>query len=403
MKVFQDYTFRGAGAAATLAYNYYTASTRLSERTARSRTVTLQKRKRKQQDSMMNGALFSRSSRQFGRYKKKTVGSAHRKIALNEEKIIHRWQNVSRFGLGPGEQPMYTYRDAVAPNDFLCQPVHVFDLTRYINNTSGPDTVHGMHAVFNKVSTGEVFYGTSMHHQNAEGVQQPLDGTGFVERGVPPENVPYARLKWTDLKMNLYGSYGRPVKWRIMLVKIHDEGAVPGFSAGTNANHKQMWDDILRPMKYSNLLGNIGEQKKSYRIVRSWNYTIEPLLKTEQWNINENLGNENIAPHFIELKCFLKHDINCKYDWHDAPTAANLTTDAPQTNLLQTELTEVHASVYPTKRLFLVVQCSCADEIGVASGYLAPWEPFENSQLNSLVNKYGSYDICLRRCFSVTK
>lgn len=384
----------------TLGYNYYNSvygnrttgqqvKPRYRLRTGGSQTVTI--RKRKNEDAMIGAAQFTRSKRKYGRYKRKNVSTLNRRIHQDEEKLIVRWQNVSRFGISGGKQGIYSFADA----NYTCYPLHIFDLTQLPGNPKqGYDLGdHRMYNVGFKNADGEIgYFELSRQDQNGD---TAIPASGFVERGVTPSNVDHANLKWVDLKMNLYGSYGRPVKFKVALIQWHDEVANPG-AGKTNLRLKQSYEELLRPYRYSNLLTNTGELKKSYRIIKQWNYCVEPLNKTEQWNVNTEIGDENASPHFVELKAFLKMDRDCNYAWHDDLTTSEIVTDKPITNQFQVTAGAVHDTVYPTKRVFLCIMASSPDVSAT---------PMNTSTQPdaTIVRYYGSYDIVLRRCFYYPK
>lgn len=364
-------------------------------------TVTL--RKRKSEEVNMNGQLFSKRRHKYGRYKRITARSVNRKVAANEEKVIYRWQYVTPFGFGGGAQGLFSYQVTLPgppPTTTEYQPLHIFDLSSYDGNpTTGP-LYGGMHALGYQTATGDVqFSGPCQANDAAGNVLAFTAGRNIVERGVPPTNVDRATLKWVDLKMNLYGSYCAPIKWKIMLVRIPDESSCPVNGLQTADRPKYNWQSILRPLKYSNLLSNCGELKKSIKIVKQWNYTVQPLMKDEQTDVGS--ANVNISPHFIELKDFMKLDKLCKYDWHDTQVAQNYTDDKPVVNVLQNFSTDVHSTVYPTQRLFLVVACSCGTTNNTIADnpFLNKWDVISRNTRNYA----ASYDICLRRCFMVPK
>lgn len=386
------------GAAAQAGYNFYRAydnTTRSHSFVTRGRSASITRTKSKQQYNMMSGVQYARSKRMYGRYKRKTVRDVSRRLNNDEEKLIHRFQNVSRFGVGPGAQSIYTWADA----NNTAQPCHIFDLTAYPNNpTAGYTFANGMYALLSANATGNTSSYGPLPNQDAAGVVGALGvNNSFFERGVPPTDIDHARLRWIDLKMNLYGTFGRPVKYKVMIVGVHDETAVPGVPS-SNTRWNQMVDDWIRPYKYSNLLTNTGEQKKSYHVLKQWNYVIQPLNKTEQWNLEQFEALENLNPHFVEFKCFMKMDRDIAYDWHDTASATNLTGDVPATNFIQTAAADVHNTPYPVKRVFLVVLASCAD----VETAVAPWDPMPPPP-SAIPFRYGSYDICLRRCFKAPK
>lgn len=377
-----------AAAAAQAGYNFYRAydnTTRSHAFALRGRTVTLPRRKKKQQYGSMT-APYRRVSRRAGRYKKKTAKAAHRRLDKDQVDNILRWQNVSRFGVGPGIQGLYTYKGP-APAELVIQPMHVMDLTALRSNPAVGPLGRGMYAVETD-NTGALTY-TLLKSQDSMGTTLAV-GQEIQEYG-PVLSTDYARLKWCDIRMNLYGAYYVPVKYKISIIKIHDEKAVFGTNAPQD-REKVMVDSMLKTMKYSNLLCNSGYQKKSYRVIKQFNYTIEPLMKSDAEVVNE--GDQFIAPNMTEFKFFYKMDRDCIYNWHDSASLSNLRDDTANVNTMQTTFADCHDTVYPASRVYLVVQAS--------STYQDTSNNPETQLMTVPVAKWaGSYDIVVRRKFQI--
>lgn len=387
MKLFQEYQYRGAAAIGTVAYNYYNQHTRpkLAEKQSVSRTVVLRKRKRKSRNNNMV-TQFTHVRRKFGRYKKRTVKSAHRRLDDLHEVSITRWQNVSRFGTGGGNQGIWSYGNASTPTSQHLN-LHVMDLTTWGGNPLTGPLTDGMYVATVTNATGDITY-TKLRSQNEAGVLGA--GSFIMEYGNDYATVQDARLKWVDLKMNLYGSYSIPIKWKISLIRVHDELATFGHLSSSE-HQKEMIDSMIRSYKYSNILTNTGYQKKMYTVIKEYNYVVEPLQYTDQSVVT---GDPIvISPHFIEFKDFIKLDKDMNYAWHDSTTADDLTKDDPVVNTMQRNASDLHNTVYPTNRIYLVIQASSCF-LNKGDGSL---DPTTQIITKDMLKWAPSYDICLRR------
>jgi len=338
----------------------------------------------------MYGAPFMTRRSRWGRYKKVTTRSVNRKVEANEEDLILRWQAVSRFGFGPGHQQIST----AALGDVV-QPLHIFDLTQLeFNGSLGNPLLGGMYSLASQAVTGHNLYYPINRCQDVAGDPQlgPIF-TSFPELGNIPVGAPRtqnATLKWVDLRMNLYGSYQVPIKYKISIVQFHDEVSVPGVT-GTAPRAISQMETMYKPFKYSNLLTNVAQQGKSYRTIKSWNYTIQPLSKSDAADVDDPEALP--APNIAEVKAFIKLDRYCDYAWHDDPVPSFLLADKPSTDTFQTTDAQIYGSVYPVKRLFLIIQAFSAAETGRNILVLAPSVPDTKWS--------GSYDIILRRKFKI--
>jgi len=364
----------------------------VSTYTGRSRTVTQTKTKTQEKQKMYGAPFMTRRSR-WGRYKKVTTRSVNRKVEANEEDLILRWQAVSRFGFGPGYQAICT-----SNLSNILQPLHIFDLTQFEHNgNAGNPLFGGMYNMATQLTSGDnIFYPINRCQDVAGDPQVGPAYMSFPEMGNLPPGAPKvenATLKWVDLRMNLYGSYQVPIKFKISIVQWHDEISVPGFSNNAPRAISQ-FETMYKPYKYSNLLTNVAQQGKSYKTIKSWNYTIQPLAKSDAEAItDENAFLVMPSPHVAEVKAFIKLDRYCDYAWHDDPIPSFLTADKPTTDTFQVAEHEIRGSVYPAKRLFLIIQAFSSAEttrnitVDGPSGADTKWA--------------GSYDIILRRKFKV--
>lgn len=366
----------------TLGYNYYNnvygnAST--ASRKGDSTTV----RVKRTSTNMPVSSRYARTRRVAGRYKRLTAKNAHRRLDKEGTTQIQRWFNVSRFGVGPGAQGLYTYKDAT----HVYQPMHIMDLTAYPNNPSIGAVAKGMYCVRNEISSGNPTYTLlqSMNDAGSLGAGAWVNEYGAVAGGAV---VDQARLKWCDIRLNLYGSYEIPIKYKIMIVGIHDEKSVPGITGNTD-REANLIDHLLKPMKYSNLLCNTGYTSKSFHVIKQFNYTINPLDHYDSSTVVS--GDTYRAPNMMEFKFFYKMDRDCDYIWHDTTSIANATADTANVNTMQTVMADAHDVVYPSKRIFLIVMASSTYQDTTSSPVSVAQPPYAQT-------KYvGSYDVNIRR------
>lgn len=348
-----------------------------------SNTVTINKKKKRQQfDTMMH---FSRMRGRYGRYRKRTLGARVKNL---EEKVIDRWSGVSRFGVGGGFYRICKMTDG-GTNTML--PFHIMDLSYMKNNTVGAPNFTG-HRQWYVNAAGELESATFNSYDESGNLQIP--GVWIDERGEAAANVPSVFHRWTQIKLNLYGSLNRPMKYKVFLFKC-DADACPGYSAATDAELKLNVESIIRPYVYSNLLGNCGEQRKAWRVLKEWNFNIDPQAKSDATDANQT----NFNPNFKEVKLFVRHNMNINYEWYDNPTNAELVDDKPKTDYFQRTKAEKNAHAFPNARLFLGIVASSGTVYAGTTGHNWSDSPAEDTEY---LKNYGSYDLVVRRCFSYT-
>lgn len=390
MKGGYQVAFSAAGAAYSYVAPYFSRVNRTTGETehldggfafgAGSRTVTITKKKKKYPYTEMSH--FSQVRGRYGRSRRRTLAS---RMKNNEEKFIDRWQAVSRYGVGGGFLRLCKSDDGTD----TCFPLHIMDLSYNQYNATGATNFAAHNCTLVNNASGDVKW-DRLPGQDTTGVTQyPLQWQN--ERGQPPVHLANSMFhKWTQIKLNLYGTLNRPVKYKVFLFKC-DADAVPGFSAGSDAELKLQVESLMRPYLYSNLLGNVGEQKKSWRILKQWNFNIDPLAKSDAADAEST----NFNMHFKEVKLFVRHDMNVQYQWYDNPTGPQLLEDVPRTDTFQTSSGQAMCHAYPTARLFLGIMATCGDVYPFAAGHAWYNPAFDDT---NYLKSYASYDMVVRRC-----
>lgn len=361
--------FQGGAAALGAAYNY------ISSRTA---TSSLKRSRRVVRN--MN-EHFTQARGRYGRKRRLTTRALQKSVTM---KLIERWQNVSKFGIGGGQNILYWRDNSV----WITYPFHVMELT-HTNNNPLTGTFNGLECMGWNVSGLELYH-EKMPSQMPDGSRQ-VNGTWVTERGTPPTLIRNMMLRWVQIKLNLYGSLFRPLKYKLCLFQMDDDCCY-GHTANSDPELKLKTEALLRPYLYNNLLGDMGEQKKGFRMLKQWHYTMDPVNKSDAHDADTT----NYNPHFKEVKLWLPLDRMCNYDWFDEATTQNMSSFNPQIDTMQTSTFAFTNHVYPSKRLFFGIICSCGDNAQPNT----PTTEWNSAATNESVKHYGSYDIVVRRCFN---
>lgn len=349
-----------------------------------SETVTINKRKTQQ---LLNGMQhFSQSRGRYGRRRRRTLFS---RIKNLEEKVIDRWQGVSQFGVGGGYYRIAKQTDS--GNTIM--PFHVMDLSYQPNNTVGAGNFHGHRSFYINGVTGNL--SDEVMPSQLEDGSRALSGTFVQERGQAIADVGSVFHRWTQIKLNLYGSLNRPIKYKVFLFKMDDDACFGYTPTGDSESHLA-FESLIKPYIYSNLLGNVGEQKKHVRMLKQWNYVINPLNKIDAVTTEHVDSNHN--PNFQEVKIFVRHNMNINYEWYDHPTTAQLKTDVPNVDTFHTEAAQVNAHASPSARLFFGIMATSGSAFAVAGE-----DDWRNVASDDFVQNYGSYDMVLRRCYTYSR
>lgn len=352
---------------------------------AGSSVVTLNKKKKQRGiDAMQH---FSRMRGRYGRNRRRTLGS---RVSNLEEKIIDRWQGVSRFGKGGGFYRIYKGLAAnSSPN--VVFPFHCMDLSYMPYNTIGGATFNGLRVFFQDPTTTPL-QDTLLQSQISDGTTTTA-GQWVPERGEVQTDVPSIFHKWTQIKLNLYGTLFRPIKYKVFLFKMNPD-ATFGYTTNSDDEMRLAFESVMKPYLYSNLIGNCGEQKKYLRILKQWNFNFDPVSKSDA----VDAANTNYNPHFKEVKLFIRHGMKYNYEWYDVPTKEQVVTDLPNVDTFHTSPSQVNAHAPPGSRLFLGIIATCSDSMTPLAD-----EPYNSEASDTYVKKYGSYDMVVRRCYTYSK
>jgi len=375
------------------------------------------------QSSTMNGEdiNFTRSKLTVGSARKRSANDLFKAEIGGMEEIIYRWQACSANLLGPGRIPIgFGVNTATFPT-VNCLPFHCMSLT---NNPGLPYNLNlgcndnGMFRYFLDKTSGNMGY-SYLYSQNATGATK-TDGLWSTEKGLAQINTGQIFHKFTDIRLNLYGSTLYPLKYKVMLLTsmpiemqptehgyMSSPITVPGndFTLLSNTPLNQFILDHCRPLVTNPILGSNSDEdyKGKYKIVSQKTYHIPCMSYGNAVAEGTSAGPVN-AVNVHNVNMFIRHDRFRDYKWHQ------LSTDIIRTNNpggVGFDVTDVSPNnvgdsvcdVDREQRLFLVISCNAgALEDGTVYN---PSGPFGGPDLDYVFPSKlsGSYDIVVRNCF----
>lgn len=362
---------------------------------------------------------FTRSYDRIGRKRKRTAKQIFDASIGGMYESIFRWQRVSPSLLGPGETDV-SYGITAAPGANRVLPFHFMSLTNnihYPEESSYGAYKNGMHRL--------TYNPTNQHFGYQRLVGQ--DNTGaFVstefqqETGVArnPNGFMSTRPfhKWTDIRLNLYGSAYYPLKYEILVVTGMDlEMSIFDYTAGgqpiilqSNLNawlRDHVKDYIGNPIVGSNI--DRTDLRGKVRVIRRRIVNIEPLSYTDAWNqTSPNIGPLGIdASNVKNINMFIRHDRFRDYAWRPKSSDMSLQTNLNGTGF-DKEDTQIRADlsaqsdVDREERVYLIIKCT-APAVLTADAYEAEDAVAPTALLDSnVIPKFvGSYDCVVRNCF----
>jgi len=374
------------------------------------------------QNTMSDGVQFRRSYDRVGRKRRRTATQLFNANIGRMDEVIYRWQQVSGSLLGPGNQ-VIAYGKAAAPATGYVCPLVFSSLTSNplfpANSTYGAQRA-GLYRLTYEPSSKS--FGMQYYRgQDKDG--QQLVARWQVESGTEPAIAtstisPEVFHKWTEIRMNLYGSAFVPLTYEVLVVtgmeldmSIFDYtfGGTPIFE-GTNMNaflRDQCKDYIGNPIVGSSLDRN--DFKGKYKIIRRKVITIAPLSYNNGATAKEGLTSGVDASNVRNVNMFIRHDRFRNYAWTPRSADQDLQTGLDGRGFDTQDISQLVndsclSDVDRDQRLYLFVKCSAGRAYEATEFDIIPAEvPVSELSQTEIPVSSGSFDIVMRNCFRYDK
>jgi hypothetical protein len=370
---------------------------------------------------MSDNVNFSRSSWKIGRTRKRSANQIWKSQLGEMKECIYRWQLVSPSLLGPGAIPIGLGANADAYWN-QCLPFHIMSLTHHPDFNQSPELgcrAQGMcRTVYCRGGTdfaGDIGY----YPLNC---QAPTGGTSphsiwEKEKGSTTASVDSVFHKWTDIRLNLYGSTSYPLTYNVMVVSgmpkemqvfehepcsadVNTTPDAADYPIKTLSPLNEFIIDEVRPMLTNPIKGSNsnGNYAGKLRVLSSRKYAIPCLTYGDAGSISSStVKSTNVK----NVNIFLRHDRFRDYAWHsksldEIRNNAIESVGWTRTDVSTSSLSSMFMDVDREERVFLIVTCN------------SPTETFDDNynilttpqvDQNAALKVEGSYDIVVRNCF----
>lgn len=379
---------------------------------------------------------FSRSTARLGRVKKRTASQMFKAEIGAMDEQVWRWQRVSDNLLGPGatgisfgQNPAQADPDAAGT---FVLPFHVMSLTH--NPSFGEIPLLGMvkcgmnrFVIRKPMVPIETFQGhlglQRLIPQMETGNYSSLPGWQ-IEKGVSSGANSQVFHKWTDIRLNLYGSRLYPLDYTITVVTglpvemqflehhpvSETVNSAPGpgdFPISDVGPLQQMIVDKVRKFITNPIVGSNTEKhyKGKYKTLYSKKVHVPCLSYGDgAAEASSTINATNVRSETI----FLRHDRYRNYKWYTNAAYIEENDNVDGVGWTQTDNGAVgsidgYCDVDREKRVFLILTCSCPTPILDATNNVAGPE-FSAEVPQDAARLYdGSYDIVVRNCFRSTE
>lgn len=375
---------------------------------------------------------YSRTKVSVGSKKRRSADAIFSAQIGALEETVYRWQACSKSLLGPGYLPLgYGAFHQFQTVQFL--PMHMMSLTMHPNypingelgcHKRGMFRIAYLNAENQGVAPGRMgfqwlknqsFTGAPSglaEWQDESGNDNAMDGNQTFH-------------KWTDIRLNLYGSNLVPLEYRIMLLtglpeemQPIESGAIGDYSsaAAVEASFPIEINDPINQFILDHTRNVIGnpltgsgtdeDYKGKFRVVSDKTYKI-PCLSYGNAASNSTTSAVN-STNVKNVNMFIRHDRFRQYDWRQRTTNRALNTNIEDTGWNINKLSNLigqaeYCDVDREERLFFVITCnSAALQIGPHYDVTNPVGGPQPDLIDPLApanDIHGSYDIVVRNCF----
>jgi len=369
---------------------------------------------------MSNSVQFTRYSDRIGRKKRRTAAELFNAEIGRMTEVVYRWQQVSESLLGPGENILAYGLDGTVPGQTgYVVPIMVASLT---NNILFPDSQsfgcqrRGLHRLTYNSSTKNFGY-QYMRSQDDNGAfttSEWLPETGAGRALTAPISSRVFH-KWTEIRLNLYGSAYYPLTYEVMVVTgMETDMSVFDFAAGgqpifqtTNLNaflRDQTKDYIGNP-----IVGSVLDRqdfKDKFKVIRRQIVKVDPLSYSDgaaQPDIAAGQGVD--ASNVKNINMFIRHDRFREYGWTPISNDQDLQntldgTGYDKQDTSTSALTSGYADVDRSERVYLFIKCTAPRILTSEQFETEPAEaPVAQLSSSAIPAFSGSYDIVMRNCF----
>jgi len=368
--------------------------------------------------AMSNAVQFQRFSDRIGRKKRRTASELFTAEVGRMNEVVFRWQQVSESLLGPGENIIAYGKSEEFVNTGYVLPIMFTSLTNQpmfpANLTFGCQR-RGLHRATYDLST-RAFGHQYLTGQNAEGAVDATEWT-YEQGSIRNTNSginPRMFHKWTDIRLNLYGSQQYPLVYEILVVTGMALDMSPfDFASGGQPIFQETnlsaWfrdhtkDYIGNPIVGSNL--DRSDFKGKFRVIRRKIVRIDPLSYADAAYQNVSGATFIDSSNVKNINMFIRHDRFRDYAWTPLAADQDLQNDLAGTGFDRRDITATAntsglSDVDRDERVYLFIKCTAPTVIVANEFNTIPAEAPVAELAQSTIPKFsGSYDIVLRNCF----
>jgi hypothetical protein len=369
---------------------------------------------------------FKRSKTTLGRTRKRSANEIFSASLGSMHETVFRWQNCSKTLLGPGSNIIGFGLNPADTQGNLKQvvPIHMMSLTSHpgfpVNTTLGCHN-RGMARFVHVPSGAAVNRFGYQWLSSSDPVGTFSNGVWSVEDGgTLLLNTDKTFHKWTDIRLNLYGSTLYPLKYRVRVFKgmpeemqfmefaswvggITNNVTLPDVPITTETPLNEFLKDQIRPIVSNPILGSNSDQsyRGKFKVVSDKTYMIPCMSYGNA--ASEGFSGIN-ATNVRTVNMFIRHDKFRDYAWRSKDTDKEVNPDLggigyTKTNTSLSAADSLLCDVDREERMFLCITCNAPSLVSNALYTVRNEPPVVVSDTSNTFQTEGTYDIVVRNCF----
>ncbi|RYX87099.1 hypothetical protein EON73_02060 [bacterium] len=326
-------------------------------------TRTTQTRRRRRNTQSDPASELVAQNYSGGRTMRKNVKNAYRILKANTEQNIYASAFCNRYMANPNNPGSLWIKSSFSgttQQGVMTLPLNLHNLSATPNfNGSAvtyPPSFYYLRTTDPTSATAVPVFGTQGQFTIVNSSASTLTQNSF-----PGQTDMFNAV---SIKMCLYGTLSRPMKYLIQLVQLKKPYLHPDFiNLNTNigpemSKAQAFYSELVRPYAYNPCTFQDPKQQRDLKVLKSWVHYIQPRNSSESAQgvaeSTTNVESSGAMPHSKLFNIYHKFNRIQRYDWDDSASTALPTTNSQDTQLQIAGANKMDVN-YPA-RIYLMVR-----------------------------------------------
>lgn len=334
-------------------------------------TKTINK-KRKTYPVEADGTL-TKSKRRFNMNKY----SLSRIVHATTNRLVQRFQSISNFDTNVGAEWISNYSSGTN----IALPMLIIDCGSMKQLLAQPSALLGPYWE-GLTASAPIRFGAKVgtdpdgNRTSNFGFQNEETDTELV--GYESEH-PSAVLNWVNLRMNLYGQRKRATKFVVTVFQVVQDEVGIHEGPANNVDKRALFQYLERPFIYSNLQQDPAKKKTGIKILKEYQYNVDPMTSID---LNTTTGNIHEANIYVKINKRMDY----MYNKGENQILGHAQEDGQDYSTYKGDTTAVHMYPRPKQNVYIAVRA---------------FAPIRTTDALRSADDSPSIDIIVRRCMTL--